>query len=121
MGDIAAASEQQQQGVGQLNSAVAQLNQVTQQTAASAEEAASTAGELSGQAAEMQHLVKTFTLSLDITAAPQTPAPRPPRRLAAVVTGPARADAAGGNGHAAPARSEEVIVFDDDIQQLRKF
>jgi uncharacterized phage infection (PIP) family protein YhgE len=63
MGDVAAASDQQQRGVTQLNAAVAQLNQVTQQTAANAEESASTAEELSSQAVEMQHLVGTFQLS----------------------------------------------------------
>ena len=63
MGETAVASEQQQQGIKQLNTAVSQLNRVTQQTAANAEEGASTAEELSSQAAEMQYLVKTFQLS----------------------------------------------------------
>jgi methyl-accepting chemotaxis protein len=63
IGEIAAASEQQQQGVVQLNTAVEQLNQVTQQTAANSEETASTAQELSIQAAEMRHLVQAFQLS----------------------------------------------------------
>jgi methyl-accepting chemotaxis protein len=63
IGEIAAASEQQQQGVVQLNTAVEQLNQVTQQTAANSEETASTAQELSSQAAEMRHLVQAFQLS----------------------------------------------------------
>jgi methyl-accepting chemotaxis protein len=62
MGEIAAASEQQQRGIEQLNTAAEQLNQVTQQTAANAEQASSTAEELSGQAIEMQHLVSTFQL-----------------------------------------------------------
>ena len=39
-GEIAAASERQQNGIGQLNLAVEQLNQVTQQTAANAEKTA---------------------------------------------------------------------------------
>ena len=61
--EIAVASEQQQEGVAQLNIAVDQLNQVTQQTAANAEESASTAEELAAQATEMQHMVETFQLS----------------------------------------------------------
>jgi methyl-accepting chemotaxis protein len=63
MGKIAAASEAQQRGVQQIDTAVEQLNQVTQQTAGGAEQAASAAQELSGQAAEMQRLVDTFQLS----------------------------------------------------------
>ncbi len=55
--EIAAASDQQRQGIEQVTSAIEQLNQVTQQTAANAEEAAATSEELSGQAEEMLALV----------------------------------------------------------------
>ncbi len=68
MGEIAVASEQQQQGVEQLNMAATQLNQVTQQTAANSEEAASTAEELSSQSAEMQHMVRNFKLSQTVAS-----------------------------------------------------
>ena len=63
MAEIAAASDQQSQGVEQINSAIEQVNQVTQQTAANAEESAGAAEELSGQAGEMQNLVASFKLS----------------------------------------------------------
>jgi methyl-accepting chemotaxis protein len=63
MAQIAAASEQQMQGAGQVSTAVEQLNQVTQQTAANAEESASAAEELSGQSEEMKSMVSTFRLS----------------------------------------------------------
>ena len=72
-GEIAAASERQQNGIGQLNLAVEQLNQVTQQTAANAEKTAGIAEELSSQAAEIQHLVETFGLNEKITATPPIP------------------------------------------------
>lgn len=42
MGEIAAASEEQSQGIAQVNKAVAEMNQVTQQNAANAEELAAT-------------------------------------------------------------------------------
>ena len=45
--EIAAASEQQDQGISQVNKAVEQMNQVTQQNAANAEESASAAEEMS--------------------------------------------------------------------------
>jgi len=62
MAEIAAASEQQSQGVEQINQAVEQMNAVTQQTAAGAEESASTAEELTGQAERMRLTVRTFRL-----------------------------------------------------------
>jgi len=61
--EIAAASNEQSQGVEQINIAVAQMNQITQQNAANSEESASAAEELSSQAAELQNMVAAFTLS----------------------------------------------------------
>jgi methyl-accepting chemotaxis protein len=63
MAEIAAASEQQSQGVEEINSAVEQMNTVTQETAASSEEGASTAEELSAQAEQLRVLVAAFRLS----------------------------------------------------------
>jgi methyl-accepting chemotaxis protein len=63
MGEIAAASDQQSQGVEQINTAVEQMNQVVQQVAANAEESASAAEELSGQANEMQGMIGQFRMS----------------------------------------------------------
>jgi methyl-accepting chemotaxis protein len=130
MGEIAVASEQQQHGITQLNTAVRQLNQVTQQTAANAEEAASTAEELSSQALEMQHLVGTFQLSRTAAGAPQAlpttvvqaPTPRPLPRPALPARALARTKMQHGHGHAAPVVPEEIIPFDkDDTKVLRDF
>jgi len=63
MAEIAAASEQQSQGVEQVNTAVEQMNQVTQQVAANAEESASAAEELTGQSEEMKSMVALFHLT----------------------------------------------------------
>jgi len=63
MAEIAAASDQQNEGMGQINVAVEQMNAVTQQTAASSEESASAAEQLSGQAQRMRELVSAFRLS----------------------------------------------------------
>jgi methyl-accepting chemotaxis protein len=62
MAEIAAASDQQSQGVEQINSAIGQMNQVTQQTAANSEESAAAAEELSGQSEEMVSLVGSYQL-----------------------------------------------------------
>jgi methyl-accepting chemotaxis protein len=63
MGDIAAGSDQQTQGIDQISMAVDQMNQVTQQNAAGSEESASAAQELSAQAEELRSLVGQFRLS----------------------------------------------------------
>jgi len=61
--EIAAASEQQDQGIGQVNKAVEQMNMLTQQNAANAEESASAAQEMSSQSEEMRSMVAGFKLN----------------------------------------------------------
>ena len=61
--EIAAASQEQSQGIDQVNTAVAQMDKVTQQNAANSEESASAAEELSSQAEELQGMVAQFKLS----------------------------------------------------------
>jgi methyl-accepting chemotaxis protein len=63
MAEIAAASDQQDQSVGQINGGLEAMNTVTQQVAASAEESSSAAIELSSQSEAMRDLVGTFQLS----------------------------------------------------------
>src|SRR6056297_3083529 len=60
--EIAAASNEQAQGVSQINQGVSQIDQVTQQNTASAEESAAAAEELSGQAEQMRQMLMKFTL-----------------------------------------------------------
>ncbi|NQU43804.1 hypothetical protein HQ520_11005 [bacterium] len=54
---IATASNEQSEGINQINNAVAQMDQVTQQVAANAEESASASEELSAQAQQMLGVV----------------------------------------------------------------
>ncbi|MCD9184936.1 MAG: methyl-accepting chemotaxis protein [Pyrinomonadaceae bacterium] len=61
--EIAAATEQQSEGLEQLNIAVEQMNIVTQQTAANSEESASAAEELAGQSQEMLGLIGSYKLT----------------------------------------------------------
>jgi methyl-accepting chemotaxis protein len=62
--EIAAASDQQDQGISQVNKAVEQMNQLTQQNAANAEESASAAEEMSSQSEEMRSMVAGFNLTV---------------------------------------------------------
>ncbi|KYC29170.1 Methyl-accepting chemotaxis sensory transducer [Sterolibacterium denitrificans] len=58
--EIAAASQEQSSGVGQINGAMGQLNQATQQNASASEELAATAEEMSGQAEQLQQTMAFF-------------------------------------------------------------
>jgi methyl-accepting chemotaxis protein len=57
IGEIAAASREQAQGIAQISTAVASMDKVVQQTAASAEESASLSVEMSTQADTLQAVV----------------------------------------------------------------
>ncbi|MBS4099595.1 MAG: Tar ligand binding domain-containing protein [Sulfuricella sp.] len=58
--EIAAASDEQSSGIGQINSAMDQLNQTTQQNASASEELAATAEEMSSQAEKLQQMMAFF-------------------------------------------------------------
>ncbi|WP_255555381.1 HAMP domain-containing methyl-accepting chemotaxis protein [Enterovibrio paralichthyis] len=58
--EIAAASDEQSAGVGQINVAMSQLDKTTQQSASSSEELAATAEELNAQASALQEAVAFF-------------------------------------------------------------
>ncbi len=62
--EIAAASQEQSSGVGQINGAVGQLNQATQQNASASEELAATAEEMGGQAGQLTDLMSFFKIDL---------------------------------------------------------
>jgi methyl-accepting chemotaxis protein len=62
VGEIAAASREQNTGIEQVNKAVTQMDQVTQANAAQTEEMSSTAAALAEQARQLQNLVAQFRL-----------------------------------------------------------
>jgi methyl-accepting chemotaxis protein len=81
MEQIAAASQEQEAGIDQINQAIGEMDGVTQQNAALVEEAAAAAESLQGQSAHLAQLVSVFKLE-NATAAPatfsrQAPAPVP--------------------------------------------
>jgi hypothetical protein len=61
--EIAAASGEQSDGVGQITGAMNHLSSATQQTASASEELSATAEELSAQAAQLQELMSFFRLA----------------------------------------------------------
>ena len=61
--EIAAASNEQSQGIEQMNSAVTEIDKVAQQNAANAEESAAAAEEMSAQAQELKNMLSTFKLN----------------------------------------------------------
>jgi len=58
--EVSMASDQQSQGINEINCAVGQLDQLTQTNAASAEESASASEEMSGQARELDKMVQAL-------------------------------------------------------------
>jgi uncharacterized phage infection (PIP) family protein YhgE len=122
--EIAASSDQQSQGIIQINAAVDQMNQVTQQNAANSEESAAAADELSSQANGLWSTVSMYTLSSGgVGAGPQAPrssgsqrangaAPPAPSRPRARAVVPAT------NGHARrQSDARQAIPFDDDTDE----
>jgi len=60
--EIAAASNEQAQGIAQVNQGLGQIDQVTQQNTANAEQSAAAAEELSSQAAQLRQMLGRFKL-----------------------------------------------------------
>ncbi|MFC0135456.1 hypothetical protein CR105_14875 [Massilia eurypsychrophila] len=75
MNDITTASDEQRDGIEQVNMAITQMDSVTQQNAALVEEAAAAAASMQEQAARLSEVVGVFKLNQ--LAPPRAAAPRP--------------------------------------------
>jgi len=76
VGEIAAASKEQADGIGQITTAVDQMNRVTQENAANSEQSSAAASELDTQVERLASLIGQFKLSLvDEDAAPVSSRP----------------------------------------------
>ena len=103
MGEIMAASHEQNSGINQINQAITQMDQVTQQNAALVEQAAAAAQSLQEQATSLVSLVSVFKLdgrqagqnAGTATAAPKQPPSAKP--AIEVAQRPQLAAAGGGN------------------------
>lgn len=107
--EIAAASNEQASGIGQINEGLGQIDQAIQQNTATAEESAAAAEELSSQAAELLNMLKRFQLKghSQQQMSYQQPAPTRP----APQNKPA---SSGGWGGAPASRPQQAIALDDD-------
>ncbi|HEB3533573.1 methyl-accepting chemotaxis protein [Burkholderia cenocepacia] len=88
--EIAAASREQSQGIGQVNLAIEQMDTVTQQNAALVEQAAAAAHSLEEQAGRLQAAMATFKLAPNAVDVPvvASAAPAPASALALAPTKP---------------------------------
>jgi len=120
VGEIAAASREQSDGIDQVNQAVADMDKVTQQNAANAEESASSSEEMNAQAEQMKQMVNDLVVLVEGAAelqaekASKTP-PEQGRTKASLTQGGTGEQAA-----AKPAKSsgkevnpERAIPFDE--------
>ena len=105
--EIAAASQEQSAGVGQINGAMGQLNKATQQNASASEELAATAEEMGGQAGQLQDLMSFFKL-----AHAGAPTARPASAAASGVKRPAPAV------HRASPSKTAVAVSEQDFERF---
>ena len=81
MGEITAASKEQEVGIEQINMAIIEMDNVTQQNAALVEEAAAAAGALEEQAATLAQIVSVFKVdAMPAMDRPARTAPAPLRR-----------------------------------------
>jgi len=118
--EVATASKEQNQGIGQINTAMREMDKVTQANAATSEQAASAASQLSAQAASLLGVVtdmKVLTHGTGAEAKSRAADPRP--RLASPPAAPALAPppAAPAKPSAKPAASEasKDIPMDDSF------
>ncbi|HEU4850751.1 MAG TPA: methyl-accepting chemotaxis protein [Telluria sp.] len=68
MSEIAAASNEQSQGIGQINQSIAEMDDATQQNAALVEEAAAAAASMREQSAKLAEIVSVFKLEEETAA-----------------------------------------------------
>ncbi len=127
VGEMAAASNEQAQGIAQISQGLGQIDQVTQQNTATAEETAAAAEELSGQADELRALIGQFKLkggNASSTVTAKRPAAKKvaaaaktPQRKALPASGPKPASAGWDKiektPQAKPASNEEIISLED--------
>jgi methyl-accepting chemotaxis protein len=76
MNEITTASDEQRDGIEQVNQAITQMDTVTQQNAALVEQAAAAAASMQEQSARLSELVGVFRLNQLAQAAPSRLAPR---------------------------------------------
>ena len=118
IGEIAAASNEQAQGITQINQGLTQIEKVTQQNTATAEQTASAAEELSSQAVMLRELLSQFKLmnSTIDGARKKLPGPsEPPNSDRRAVSRPilGEPDNVSSSGRKTKIHPEELISLDE--------
>ena len=124
LAEIAAASQEQSQGIDQVNKAVGDVDKVTQQNAANAEESSAAAVELSSQAGQMKSMVDELLGLIGgkaggaVRAQPEARRKKAEKRAAAAI-----APSAGRrpSSAAAPRRPSSVSAASDAGADLAEF
>ncbi len=111
--EIATASQEQSQGISEINTAITQMDRVTQSNAATAEESAAAAEELSAQAATQKDAVSTLAglVSGDASAAAgalTSPTKSAPLKRPVVAKRPFKVST-NGHGHHRPNGTPEPV------------
>ncbi len=108
--EIADASRDQAQGVGQINQSLTQIEQVTQANTSNAEESAAASEELSSQAQHLNEVIRQFKLTNDRAGGGQRRLEAPKQKKAA----PARRQLESAPNANVQVKPEDVINLDDD-------
>ncbi len=118
VGEIATSSNEQAQGIAQINEGLVQIDKVTQTNTASAEESASASEELSGQAAQLKNMIARFTIMEDQNTTYKTPTYSAPTRMISTSRDKSRrlpeANLDDYNSHHHHQRPEDLIKLDED-------
>ncbi|MDO3378661.1 methyl-accepting chemotaxis protein [Geoalkalibacter halelectricus] len=107
--EIAAASNEQAEGIGQVNSGLSQIDQVTQQNTANAEESAAAAEELSAQAMQLKQMLGRFRLD----AAPVSE--QSPRAISAPPVSQGSSSEDWPRAQATPAKQPSIALDDEEF------
>jgi methyl-accepting chemotaxis protein len=129
MGEITAATQEQSNGIEEVNQAITQMDEMTQQNAALVEQAAAAAESMQDQAQMLAQAVSIFKLSHDETMRrPAAPAPRAapavaataPAKPAAAIAAPrpAAKPAARSASAPAPAKKASTAPSGDDWEEF---
>ena len=121
VGEIAAASIEQAQGIGQVNTAVNELDKVVQQNAANAEESASASEEMNAQAEQMKGFVEELVALVGGNSKNGKSVFRAEPKASKAVTGktlavPVKKEVVVQNARAV--NPEQIIPMDDDFKNF---
>ena len=117
MNDITTASDEQRDGIEQVNQAITQMDTVTQQNAALVEQAAAAAASMQEQAARLSEVVGVFTLNRLAAPPPRAAAAAPARAIARAPVAQLARVAIGAIG-SAPAPRKPVVVAKDEWEEF---